>query len=182
MAGTIALEVALDGRATIGRLVLINPARFGVVGLQRVGRLLSPAPVGRVMHRLVSRWMVARAHRMVYGDPSRITPRDVDEYWAPSQFPSFARAMWRLVHEFTWTRLPADVMTERLRSLASPAMVLLAGRDRLVRGARPYVAALVAAGAPLVVQVVEEGGHAVNEERPEDVVPIVVAFLVGDRT
>jgi pimeloyl-ACP methyl ester carboxylesterase len=182
MAGTIALEVALEGRATIGRLVLINPARFGVVGLQRVGRLLSPAPIGRVMHRLVSRWMVARAHRMVYGDPSRITPRDVDEYWAPSQFPSFARAMWRLVHEFTWTRLSADVMTERLRSLASPAMVLLAGRDRLVRGARPYVAALVAAGAPLVVQVVEEGGHAVNEERPEDVVPIVVAFLVGDRT
>ena len=177
MAGTIALELALTGEPRLGRLVLVNPACFGRVKLQRLGRLLSPAPVGRVLHHLVSRWGVAHAHRMVYGDPSRITPRDIDEYWAPSQFPSYARAMWRLVHQFPWARTPANLMARRLRTLASPVLVILGGRDRLLRDARRYVAALVDDGAPLVVQVLEAGGHAVNEELPEAVIPLVLDFL-----
>jgi pimeloyl-ACP methyl ester carboxylesterase len=177
MAGTVALELALSGAARVDRLVLINPACFGRVRLQRIGRLLSPAPVARVLPRLVSRWGVARAHRLVYGDPSRITPRDVDEYWAPSQFPSYTRAMWRLVHTFEWRRAPARAMAGRLRELAPPTLVILGGRDRLVRDARPYVATLADAGAPLEVRVLEEGGHAVNEELPETVIPIVLTFL-----
>jgi pimeloyl-ACP methyl ester carboxylesterase len=121
--------------------------------------------------------VVSRAHRLVYGDPSRITRRDEDEYWAPSQFPSYARAMRRLLHEFRWTRPPIDVMASQLVRLRAPALVVLGTRDRLVRDARPYVAALRAAGAPLVVREVAGGGHAVNEERPHEVVAITLAHL-----
>lgn len=177
MAGTIALEIALAGNQRIGPLVLIDPACFGVVRLQRVARVLSPGPVGRVLHLLVPRWSVKRAHKLVYGDSTRITARDVDEYWAPSQFPSYARAMWRLVHEFSWMRVPAPVMAARLHALGSPVLAILGGRDRLVRDARSYAAELVDAGAPLVVRIVEPGGHAVNEELPERVVPLVLEFL-----
>jgi pimeloyl-ACP methyl ester carboxylesterase len=179
MAGTVALELALLGEPRLRRLALVNPACFGRIRLQRLARAVSPSMVDGMLPRLVSRWVVARAHRLVYGDPTRITARDEDEYWAPSQFPSYARAMRRLLHEFQWGRPPAEPMAERLRVLPRPVLVVLGTRDRLVRDARPYVEGLVRAGAPLVVRDVEGGGHAVNEERPAEVVSLVEAFLAS---
>jgi pimeloyl-ACP methyl ester carboxylesterase len=117
---------------------------------------------------------------MVYGDPSLITAEDIDQYWAPSQFPGYARAMRRLVHEFTWERPSVPVMASRLRSLrppTAPPLVVLGTRDRLVRDARSYAAALRAAGAPLEIFESEGGGHAVNEERPVEVFDVVRRFL-----
>jgi pimeloyl-ACP methyl ester carboxylesterase len=179
MAGTIALELALEGKPRIGRLVLVNPACFGRIRLQALGRAVSPAIVDGVLPRLVTRGVVARAHRMVYGDPSLITDRDEDEYWAPSQFPAYARAMRRLLHQFTWSRPPVEVMASRLRRLRGEVLVVLGGRDRLVRDSGPYVAALRAAGAPLRVEEVVGGGHAVNEERPAEVVALALAAFEG---
>jgi magnesium chelatase accessory protein len=179
MAATIALELALRGEPRLGRVALVNPASFGRIRVLPIARLASPLLVERVLHRLVGRWVVARAHRLVYGDPSRLTARDEEEYWAPSQFPAYARAMRRLVHEFPWARPPADVMARRLRALASPVLVVLGTRDRLVRDAAAYVEALRATGAPLLLREVQGGGHAVNEELPEEVLAIVLAFLEG---
>jgi pimeloyl-ACP methyl ester carboxylesterase len=71
-------------------------------------------------------------------------------------------------------------MAARLATIpapTSPLLVVLGTRDHLVRDARPYVAALRAAGAPLEVYVSVGGGHAVNEERPAEIVPRVRAFL-----
>jgi pimeloyl-ACP methyl ester carboxylesterase len=177
MAGTIALELVLAGEPRVRRLALVNPACFGRIRLQALGRAVSPPVVDRLLHRLMTRGIVSRAHRLVYGDPSRITARDEDEYWAPSQFPSHARAMRRLLHEFQWARPPADRMAARLGHLREQALVVLGTRDRLVRDAGPYVTALRAAGAPLAVREVNGGGHAVNEERPAEVVSLTMAFL-----
>lgn len=176
MAGTISLELALaDPR--VRRQALVNPAAFGRIRLQALGRTMSPGIVDRLLPRLVTRGIVARAHRLVYGDPSLITPRDEDEYWAPSQYPSYAHAMRRLLHEFRWSRAPAEQLAARLRALRHEALIVLGTRDRLVRDAAPYAAALRAAGAPLVVHEVAGGGHAVNEERPSDVLAVVLPFL-----
>jgi hypothetical protein len=46
-----------------------------------------------------------------------------------------------------------------------------------VRDARPYAAALRKAGAPLEIYSSVGGGHAVNEERPREVLALVTAFL-----
>jgi pimeloyl-ACP methyl ester carboxylesterase len=185
MAGTIALELALAGEPRLGRLALVNPACFGLIRLQALARAVSPRVVDAVLPRMVPRWIVARAHRLVYGDPSLITAQDEDEYWAPSQFPSYARAMRRLLHEFRWSRPAAGPMAQRLRALPESALVVLGTRDRLVRDARLYVASLRAEGAPLDVHEVSGGGHAVNEERPREVASVVMEFLsrpgVGDR-
>jgi pimeloyl-ACP methyl ester carboxylesterase len=113
----------------------------------------------------------------VYGDPSRISARDIDEYWAPSQFPGYARAMRRLLHEFQWRRAPADEVADRLRGLAHPALVVLGNRDRLVQDAKAYVAALREARAPLVVHELEHAGHAANEEEPTVLIARVLRFL-----
>jgi pimeloyl-ACP methyl ester carboxylesterase len=177
MGGTIALELALSQGTRVGPLALVNPAAFGTVGLQPLARFVSPPVVDAVLDRLVPRWIVARAHRLVYGDPSRITERDIDEYWAPSQFPGYARAMRRLLHEFEWRRAPAGELATRLRGLAHPTLVVLGERDRLVRDARSYARALQAEQAPLVVCEVDRGGHAVNEEEPGVVMERVLRFL-----
>jgi pimeloyl-ACP methyl ester carboxylesterase len=180
MGGTIALELAVRGECPLGRLVLANPACFGHVKLLPLARRASPLAMEPMLERMVPRWVVARAHRLVYGDPSLITPADIDQYWAPSQFPGHATAMRRLVHEFTWARPSVAAMTAKLHSLApptSPPLVVLGTRDRLVLDARPYVAALREAGAPLEVYESVGGGHAVNEERPAEVTFRVLRFL-----
>jgi pimeloyl-ACP methyl ester carboxylesterase len=180
MGGTIALDLAVSGNPALGRLVLVNPACFGHVRLLPLALRASPKVVEPVLARLVPRWVVNRAHRRVYGDPSLITSDDVDQYWAPSQFPGYAPAMRRLLHEFTWTRPAVSEMVQRLRALApptSPPLVVLGTRDRLVRDARPYAAALRKAGAPLEIYSSVGGGHAVNEERPHEVLALVTAFL-----
>jgi 4,5:9,10-diseco-3-hydroxy-5,9,17-trioxoandrosta-1(10),2-diene-4-oate hydrolase len=173
MAGTIALELALAGEPRIGRLSLVSPACFGRIPLLRVTPLLRSGLVGRAMPYLLTRGSVARAHRLVYGDPTRITEADIDQYWAPSQFPAYSRALWRLAIGFEWGRQPADQMARRLRSLREPVRVVLGGRDRLVCDSRPYVGALAAAGAPVEVSVIDAGGHAVNEELPREVLDLV---------
>jgi pimeloyl-ACP methyl ester carboxylesterase len=177
MAGTIAVELATQENSRVNRTVVVNPACFGRVRLQRFARLVSPRIVDVVLPRLVARWIVARTHRMVYGDPSGITERDEDEYWAPSQFPAYARAMRRLLHEFPWKRPPVAEMVVRLEALRHEMLVVLGSADALVRDALPYVTALRAAGAQLDVRVVAGGGHAVNEERPEEVVEMVLELL-----
>ena len=106
-----------------------------------------------------------------------LTRRDEDEYWAPSQYPSYARAMRRLVHEFRWTRPPARDMAQRLNALGKDVLVVLGTKDSLVRDAPGYVAQLRERGARLQVRMVENGGHAVNEERAQEVVELVLAYL-----
>jgi pimeloyl-ACP methyl ester carboxylesterase len=177
MAGAIAIELATEEGSRMNRTVLVNPACFGRVRMQRLARLVSPAFADVVLPRLVARWIVARAHRTVYGDPSRITRRDEDEYWAASQFPSYARAMRRLLHEFRWARPPAGEMVERLRAVEREMLVVLGSQDSLVRDAPSYVSALRAGGAKLEVREVRNGGHAVNEERPDEVVRMVLEYL-----
>jgi 2-hydroxymuconate-semialdehyde hydrolase len=180
MGGSIALELAVSGEPDLGRLVLVNPACFGHVHLIPLAQRASPKVVEPVLAHLVPRWVVDRAHRRVYGDPSLVTEEDIDQYWAPSQFPGYAPAMRRLLHEFSWTRPPVSAMVERLCSLTpptSPPLVVLGTRDRLVRDARPYAAALRRAGAPLEIYSSVGGGHAVNEERPGEMLALVTAFL-----
>ena len=74
---------------------------------------------------------------------------------------------------FTKNRAPARSPSPP----TSPPLVVLGTRDRLVRDARPYAAALRRAGAPLEIYSIVGGGHAVNEERPGELLPLVTAFL-----
>lgn len=180
MGGTIALELATSGDPALGRLVLVNPACFGHVRILQLALRASPKVVEPMLARLVPRWVVDRAHRRVYGDPTLVTAEDVDQYWAPSQFPDYAPAMRRLLHEFRWSRPRISEMAQRLRALrppTSPPLLVLGTRDRVVRDARPYAAAVRKAGAPIEIYASVGGGHAVNEERPRELLTLVMAYL-----
>lgn len=173
MTGAIALELALEAEPRIARVALVNPVGLCAMPIIPFACALTPSPTVRVAPWLVLRWAMAAGLRVAYGDPRRVTARDVDEYWAPSQFPGYARAMRALVHEFRWPPFTAD----ELARLKVPTLIVLGSRDRVVRGARPVAERLNVAG----LVVVPGGGHAVNEELPDEVNPALTQFLVGER-
>ncbi len=178
MSGTIAIALATQPGVQVGRVAVVNPALFGRVRMERLFKMVSPPLLDAVLPRLVRRWIIARTHRLVYGDASRLKQRDVDEYWAPSQFPAYARAMRRLLHVFGWERADVATSAERIRPLAPRLLVILGTKDRLILDSRPYVAELHTRLPSLRVHEAVGGGHAVNEERPEELVPIVRSFLL----
>jgi pimeloyl-ACP methyl ester carboxylesterase len=169
MTGALALELAVETTPRIARVALINPVGLCAMPLIPFACALTPSPTVRVAPWLVRRWAMSAGLRLVYGDPRRVKARQIDEYWAPSQFPGYSMAMRALVHEFHWPPFAA----ERLGALRVPVLTILGSRDRVVRGARPVAERLP--GSRLVI--VPGGGHAVNEELPEVVNPVLVGFL-----
>ena len=167
----IAMAVALRKRERVGRLALIGPAGFGAITLLSLARALTPRVLAPLLPRLLRRWMIGMVLRLAYAWDSRLTPRDVDEYYAPTQFPEFARAMRDLLHEFQW----APGSRADLERLAVPALVMFGTRDRLVYNRS--VEAMVRAIPDVVLDVVEGAGHVLPEEVPERVNARLAAFF-----
>ena len=104
MGGGLALRYALARPERVSTLVLINPT--GLVP-SRTSPLLRHSPaaiVDALGARLVPRWMIRFIlRRLAYGDPTIVTERDVDEYWAPTQLPGFVHAARAALSEFDWS-------------------------------------------------------------------------------
>jgi pimeloyl-ACP methyl ester carboxylesterase len=106
--------------------------------------------------------------RIAYGDPSLVTERAIDEYWAPTQQPGFVRAGRAALSEFSWEPVPAEV----LQSMTVPAVVILGLQDRLIRDAAS-AARMMSTGEVHALR----GGHCVHEEHPAEVYPLIAEFL-----
>ncbi len=168
MAAPLAVGLALADE-TIRRLVLVSPVGLGVVPFIGPAEFLTPRLLDPIAPRLVRRAAVRLALGLAYGHSARVTEDIVDEYWAPAQFPDYARALRALVHDFTWSPLP----DAQLAAVEDRTLVVLGSLDRLVRGARDRAGQLF--GSDVVV--VPDAGHAVHEERPEAVNAAILTFL-----
>lgn len=169
MGGAIALDLACRQAPGLARLVLINAVGLGSVPVIAPLKALSPRMVNRVTPHLLPRFLVRLILRMVFATPGRPTERDIDEYWAPTQFPEFAWACRASAHRVNWRPAPTD----DLRSLAIPVLVIAGGRDPLVRRATARASLIPHAH---VVRV-PEGGHLVLQECADPVAGEIVAFL-----
>jgi len=169
MGGGVALHYALRTPARVAALALVNP-----IGLVSIGALYAMRGVPRQImelagERLVPRWVVEFVlGRLAFGDPSLVTPRDIDEYWAPTQVPGFMRGLRGSIDEFDWHPLTGA----EAEGLTVPSVVILGSRDRLVRSPRRAAERLRGARVYTV-----PGGHCVNEERPAEVHEIVGSFI-----
>jgi len=169
MGGAIAAEVALAYPARVRGLVLIDAAGFGVrwPGVLSVGRWPG---AGGVAAALRGRWMTERVLRSTYGDPSKVTEEDVDQYYAPVAEPGYSRALRGVLRQFRF-----DTLIGRLGTVAAPTLVVWGAADRWIPvrdGSR--LATELPRGAFIVLPRV---GHAAAEEDPDEVNRLLIAFL-----
>lgn len=173
MAGKIAVQVALDAPGRVSQLLLFGPVGFGLIPPWQSLSPLIPTPSGELIARLVPRALVAIVQQRVYGKLGFFTERDVDEYWAPTQFPAVVRANFQMLQEFPWGLW--DEAT--LRGLQRPTQVVFGTRDRTVR---PRHAERLAAALPQGrLTWITDGGHVVMEEVPERVNAFILAALAA---
>jgi pimeloyl-ACP methyl ester carboxylesterase len=173
LGGSLGLELAMRGEKRLDRLILISPPTLGRVPIVPIVKLFSPRLVDRITPRVLTRGLVTLVLRAVFGTPQRPTTRDIEEYWAPSQFDDFAWACRQTLHSVTWKRLPAT----KLRSLRLPVLVIIGGRDRFVRAAAKRARLIPTAQVVLI----PEGGHVVMQECATKVNAKLLLFLPGGR-
>ena len=169
MGGRIALELARRHR--VSRLALFGPVGFGDVSQAREIAPFLPKIPGALATWLVPREIVEIVQRRVHGKIGWFTERDVDEYWAPTQFPAVVQATLQMLREFDWEVLTAASLAE----IAVPTLVVFGTLDGTVRPT--HAAELVAALPHGHLEWIEGGGHVVMEEVPDRVNAMLLAFL-----
>lgn len=167
LGAALAARYTLRAPERVLALVLLSPVGFASALPLRAMKFITPEALAGVIPYLVPRWTVAPVLRMAYGETGTFSPRDVDEYWAPTQFPEFTRGARRTLHTFPWDS-GEELGLERLRL---PTRVMLGTRDHLAvgRAARRYAALIP--GAQLVI--VPRAGHLLPAEVPERVAQMI---------
>ena len=173
MGAAIAVHAALRRPERVERIVLINPPNLVWIPYPRLASMIGERVLDRVAPHVVPRWVTRLVLRHVaYSNPSLVTERDVDEYWAPVQFPDYPRAAAALLNQFDWRPITESQLTE----LAPRTLIILGKRDRLIRGTLRAVSRV--AGLRTVIL---DGGHCVNEERAGEVCELIAGFVGEER-
>lgn len=161
MAGKVAMRFALEEPERVQALLLFGPVGFGLIPPWQALAPMVPLLPGAVPSLLVPRRAVDFVQRRVYGKLGWFSERDVDEYWAPTQFPHVVRAQLQMLKEFDW----APWSPEAVGSLRVRTHVVFGTRDRTVRPV--HAERLAAALRDGSLTWIEDGGHVVMEEVPE---------------
>jgi len=171
MGGAVALEIARRHGRSVHGLVLIDAVGVGRVPAIALLRLLSPRIVNAITPRLLTRRVIRATLRLAFGTRDRPTGRDVDEYWAPSQFDEYAWACRASLHRGRWKRYDVD----ELSRLGVPILAIEGARDIIVRGTVARAAKVRGAS----VLRVRRGGHLVLQECADEVNEAIIAFVRG---
>jgi pimeloyl-ACP methyl ester carboxylesterase len=169
MGGAVAARVALDHPQRVRGLVLIAPAGYGVSEpwTLRVARMPF---AGRLVSGLRGRWTVAHLLRSTYADPAGVTADDIDQYYAAAAVPRSTVALRGVFREFRF-----DDLRGQLGRIQEPTLLIWGADDRWIPLALGQEMALHLANGALVA--IPKAGHDVHEERAEEVVPTLLAFL-----
>jgi pimeloyl-ACP methyl ester carboxylesterase len=156
MGAALSAHVAASSPEFVRGLVMVSPVGFsGVPGLA-AARVATASPLTPLLPRIADRKVVELMLNLVNGKLRSITSRDVDEYWAPTQFPEFTLAMRHLLHKFTWrATFPA---------LMVPALLISGTRDRFVSREALKSCCMTLPGMRHIE--IENAGHVVVDEAP----------------
>ncbi|MHB1863215.1 MAG: alpha/beta fold hydrolase [Gemmatimonadaceae bacterium] len=167
MGGAIALGLAIERHPRVGAIAPINPAGLGNVRFMAIAKAITPLALRDLAPYLVARPLVDLFLHLAYWDPSRVTARVVDEYWATARQPGYAAAVVACLHRFSWEPYPAAA----LAGIACPVLLVLGTHDHLIAAGESAAGVVPGLRTLRVV-----GGHAVNEECPAEVNAALIAF------
>ena len=171
LGGGVALHLGLSAPERVSRLVVASPVGLAQVRLRRIARMLAPSASDRLARYLTPRWVTSFLLHGAYGDPRRVPNEAVEEYWAPSQFPDYYRALRALLGAFTWQPLAAP----ELFRIRQPTLVMVGTADRLIPDARGGALRLPNA----TIASLEGGGHLAIEECVTESNAAVIRYLSG---
>ena len=160
LGAVVARRAAARAPDRISALVLLAPVSIGRVPILPLVRAISPRWIQTLIPHLTFRWTIATGLWLSRAGKTTLSAREVDEYWAPTQFPEMTLAAIRMLHTFDWDPKPSAVVTRTL--------VILAGGDRLVHSEPDST-----------YHVVRNAGHNVQEQAPDEVNRLVLSFLIG---
>jgi pimeloyl-ACP methyl ester carboxylesterase len=167
MGAALAAEVAASSPQLVRAVVMASPVGFfGVPGLALV-RIATPNAITPLLPKVTQRWLIEGILYVVNGRLRDITDQDVDEYWAPSQFPEFSIAMRHLLHEFTWDASfnPPSV----------PCLLVSGTRDRFV--SREGVDVLCRSMQQMTHITVKDAGHVIYDEAAPIMNDAMISFF-----
>lgn len=170
LGGGVSLDVAAFAPARVRTLTLLAPVGLAPVRFVTLGRLVTPVMAAPLVPYAVPRWSIPLLLRAMYGREGRWASRDVDEYWAPTADPAFARALHALLHHYEFSPR-TDV---QLAAIPAPTLVVLGDRDLLVRS-RASAARATARGWQNIT--LTGAGHVLAEEVPDQVLAHLLPHL-----
>lgn len=169
MGGEIAALATLRAPQKVRGLVLIDAAGLGT-HMPLLTRLARAPLVGRTIAGLRGRRGTAATLRSTFGDPSRLTAAEVDQYYAPVAEPDFSHTLAGVAREFDF-----EALKGRLDSISVPTLVMWGSRDIWIP---PGVGERMALGLPRAALVMVPGaGHDLPDEDPAALTRSLIAFL-----
>jgi pimeloyl-ACP methyl ester carboxylesterase len=135
-----------------------------------LARALSWPFVGQLGSTFLSRAGTAATLRSCFANPRRVTPADIDQYYAPLVQPRTGFALQQILRDFSF-----EALRGRLGQLDVPTLVLWGAKDFWI----PFTAASqIAQELPRAAfVVVPDAGHNVQEEQHDEVNRSLIAFL-----
>ena len=171
MAGQHVLNFAIERPSRVSTVIVINGTGLGYIRGIGVVTLLAKMPPKLHLWLTTRRFMVKRILKRIYGKLGAFSERDVDEYWAPSQYTEWGHVLVTLLRINPWGRVPpgeyAEVQQPTLVITSSDPLVRTGSSEELQKRIPPHS----------TVVHVADGGHLVNEEAPEPVNAAILAFL-----
>jgi len=172
LGGNIALETAYAFPERVDKLVLVDSGGYPTVSTSvPIGFRIARIPVlNQLMQSTLPRGFIESSLHAVYGDPAKVTPALVDQY-----FELTLRAGNRaaLIQRFEQTDFGAHA--GRIATLKLPTLIIWGSRDHLVppENAERFHRDIV--GSQLVI--FDGLGHVPHEEDPVRTVAAVEKFL-----
>jgi pimeloyl-ACP methyl ester carboxylesterase len=174
LGGYVAWATALQHPDRVAALVLVDAAGypFRSESAPLAFRIARTPVLGSLMSEVLPRSLVESSLRNVYGQPCRVTPQLVDQYFDMATRAGNRQA---LVARFEQTQ-PGQLAT-RVPELAVPTLILWGGRDRLIPPENGERFAREIRGSRLVT--FAELGHVPQEEDPAKTIKPVQQFLAA---
>lgn len=167
MGAAIVARVAERAPHRVSGVVLVAPVGFaGVPGMWLL-RACTPKFSVPILRMVAGRPFFRVILSLVYGPLRRASERDVEEFFAPTQFPDFTRALRHLLHQFTW-----DAPFPKLEV---PWLTIAGSKDVLSPPADVARYTGSESGTPSLI--VQGAGHVILDEAPASVNAAIADFF-----
>jgi pimeloyl-ACP methyl ester carboxylesterase len=170
--GYVAWVTALVASDRVEKLILVDAGGYPLNSTTvRIGFRIARTPlVNNLIPFMLPRGAIEQGLRNVYGDPKKVTSELVDLYFAMTVRAGNRRA---LVERFS--QAPSDKMSDRVRELRVPTLIIWGSRDRLIDPSNAHRFHHDIIGSELIM--FDDLGHVPQEEAPEQTVAAVIRFI-----